>query len=582
MNELTNSKYRTWINRGAVLLLFLGLSILFTSVFYLNGRLGIDSDGSFHFSRAEEIYRNLKEGSFFTFIATHTFHNSGAGSFLFYPSIFLYPWALLRFIFDPLRAYYVWYGSFMFLTLSLSYYAMFNFSKRRIRAVIFAVFYTISVYHLYLGLKNYVIGEFIAYTFVPLAMYGFYEVVFGNAKKWPVLGIGVALLLYSHLLSSVMAVAIMAMIFVVSLICGIFPNKDRWIALVKSVVLAILLSAWVLYPFITDFLKSSLAAPGPGFNFQYTMQDLWVASLENGATNRGIGIALIVAALIGWYFVKKNKQERILYGLGIAFMVLSTSLFPYSILQRIDKLISLQVIQFPYRFTTYSSFFLAIVLSFIVTQLFDNKKYYQKVITLFGVLSVAGILYFNSVTFMIDRISNSDPNVMLRENDDRFAVVPQGAVLDKKNYDILFDYLILYGETDYYPKQSFGNNNIITNENAQSIVFHQAKINQKVVELTPDVAPNAITYRVKIEKSGSLDLPVIAYPSTRVYVNGKNVSHGTSKRGTVKLNLKEGKYTITTKYEMNKFYYVLVILAILSWIVLLIFGIKRVVYTVRK
>ncbi|EAK3904361.1 hypothetical protein CW563_09815, partial [Campylobacter jejuni] len=77
----------------------------------------------------------------------------------------------------------------MFLTLSLSYYAMFNFSKRRIRAVIFAVFYTISVYHLYLGLKNYVIGEFIAYTFVPLAMYGFYEVVFGNAKKWPVLGI---------------------------------------------------------------------------------------------------------------------------------------------------------------------------------------------------------------------------------------------------------------------------------------------------------------------------------------------------------------------------------------------------------
>lgn len=315
MNELTNSKYRTWINRGAVLLLFLGLSILFTSVFYLNGRLGIDSDGSFHFSRAEEIYRNLKEGSFFTFIATHTFHNSGAGSFLFYPSIFLYPWALLRFIFDPLRAYYVWYGSFMFLTLSLSYYAMFNFSRRRIRAVIFAVFYTISVYHLYLGLKNYVIGEFIAYTFVPLAMYGFYEVVFGNAKKWPVLGIGVALLLYSHLLSSVMAVAIMAMIFVVSLICGIFPNKDRWIALVKSVVLAILLSAWVLYPFITDFLKSSLAAPGPGFNFQYTMQDLWVASLENGATNRGIGIALIVAALIGWYFVKKNKQERILYGL---------------------------------------------------------------------------------------------------------------------------------------------------------------------------------------------------------------------------------------------------------------------------
>ena len=71
---------------------------------------------------------------------------------------------------------------------------------------------------------------------------------------------------------------------------------------------------------------------------------------------------------------------------------------------------------------------------------------------------------------MIDRISDPDPNVMLRETDDRFATVPQGAVLDHANYKLLFDYLVLYGETDYYPKRSFANNYITTNPAAQSII----------------------------------------------------------------------------------------------------------------
>ncbi len=575
MDESTRKRRDLWIRKILVVGLFIGLSILFTITFYINGRLGIDSNGSFHFSRVEEIYRNLKEGSFFTFIATHTFHNSGVGSFLFYPSVFIYPWATLRFIFDPLRAFYVWYGLVMFLTMAIAYYVMFKFSKRRIRAIIFAIFYAISAYHLYLGLRNYVIGEFIAYTFVPLVMYGFYEVVFGDAKKWPLLSMGVALLLYSHLLSTVMAVAIMAVIFIISLICGRIPDKVRWSALAKSVGLALLLSAWMIYPFITDYLKSDLGTPLPGFSFQYTMQEFWAASLENSATNRGIGIALLIAALFGWYFVKSDRRERIIYALGLTFIVLSTSLFPYSVLQRVESLSFLQVIQFPYRFSVYSSFFLAIVLSLMVTRLFDNKKKYQRIVTLLGVVSVASLLYFNSVTLMIDRISDPDPNVMLRETDDRFATVPQGAVLDHANYKLLFDYLVLYGETDYYPKQSFANNYITTNPAAQSIILHHVKVGEKVIEKTPVVAPNEITYQVALKKKATVDLPVIVYPGTKVYVNGKNVSHETSKRGTVMLNLNQGTYKITTRYEMSKIYYSMLFIALLSWGGLAIVGVRK-------
>ena len=162
-----------------------------------------------------------------------------------------------------------------------------------------------------------------------------------------------------------------------------------------------------------------------------------------------------------------------------------------------------------------------------------------------------------------------------RETDDRFATVPQGAVLDHANYKLLFDYLVLYGETDYYPKQSFANNYITTNPAAQSIILHHVKVGEKVIEKTPVVAPNEITYQVALKKKATVDLPVIVYPGTKVYVNGKNVSRETSKRGTVMLNLNQGTYKITTRYEMNKIYYSMLFIALLSWGGLAIVGVRK-------
>lgn len=89
------------------------------------------------------------------------------------------------------------------------------------------------------------------------------------------------------------------------------------------------------------------------------------------------------------------------------------------------------------------------------------------------------------------------------------------------------------------------------------------------------VAPNEITYQVTLKQKATVDIPVIVYPGTTVYVNGKNVSHGTSKRGTVMLKLNQGTYKITTKYEMSKVYYGALFVALLSWSVLAIIGVRK-------
>lgn len=567
---------KTWGKKISIYALFVFLSIFYVFFLYKTQKLGIDSDGSFHFSRVEEIYQNLKAGELFTFIATHTFHNSGVGSFLFYPTIFLYPWAFLRFFLDPIASFYVWYGLFMFLTLSIAYYSMYGFSRSRLRAVMFALFYTIASYHIYLGVRNYVLGEFIAYTFIPLALYGYYEVIWGNAKKWPLLGIGVTLLLYSHLISVVITVMLMFVLLIFKLIVDIRFPKVRWMALFKSASLALLLSAWVIYPFFTDFMHTKLGTPSFGFAFLYSMQDLWVASLENHATNRGVGIVFLVAIIGGWYFVKDKKQEFWIYILGSTFLVLSTSLFPYTELARIDSLFFLGMIQFPYRFLTYATLFMAVTLSLILERIFKKFKAHRRILFV-CMLGMVMCLYVQTLTPVLDRIYDATPEMRLKKGD-LLEPVPAGSILDKNNYYDMYTYRVLYGETDYYPKVSFDGNvttpdsklqKMILNR-SQSIMLHKVKIENKDITLAPFIAPNELGYRIKLQKATVVDLPVVNYPSERVYINGKRSSYSVSDRGTVQVKLEQGENRVRVCYVMNKMYYILFGIAVMMWLIVII------------
>lgn len=108
-----------------------------------------------------------------TYIATSTFGNVGTGSFLFYPTVFLYPWAVFRLFVSPITAYMMFLTLFFFATLCVSYFCMLRFSEKKLRSIIFAIIYTIDPYHLYLGITNNVLREFIAYTFLPIVFLHF-------------------------------------------------------------------------------------------------------------------------------------------------------------------------------------------------------------------------------------------------------------------------------------------------------------------------------------------------------------------------------------------------------------------------
>ncbi|MYY52687.1 hypothetical protein [Ligilactobacillus salivarius] len=140
---MSDSKWKN-VRINILIMLFFGIfSFLLTFVFIKLGTIVLSADGSFHFSRIEELYDNFRNGKL-TFIASHTFSSTGVGTFLFYPSVLLYPWIILRLILSPVTSFYVWYGLMLFVTMYIAYYSMWLFEKDRVRAIIynFSISYT--------------------------------------------------------------------------------------------------------------------------------------------------------------------------------------------------------------------------------------------------------------------------------------------------------------------------------------------------------------------------------------------------------------------------------------------------------
>ena len=116
---MSDSKWKN-VRINILIMLFFGLfSFLLTLVFIKLGTIVLSADGSFHFSRIEELYDNFRNGKL-TFIASHTFSSTGVGTFLFYPSVLLYPWIILRLILSPVTSFYVWYGLMLFITMYIA------------------------------------------------------------------------------------------------------------------------------------------------------------------------------------------------------------------------------------------------------------------------------------------------------------------------------------------------------------------------------------------------------------------------------------------------------------------------------
>lgn len=546
------------------LLLILIFTVIMIIPFFLVGQLGVHSDWSFHAARVQQIYLNLKQGRLFTYIGTNTFSQIGSGNFLFYPYVFLYPWALLKFIFAPITAYLVYAWLILLATGLIAFFCMQSFSKGNTKqSLLFALIYLIAPYHLYLLFSNYVLGEAIAYTFIPIVLLGMYRLLYD--KKWVMLAIGMTLMAYSHYVSMFISVEVCLLM----LICYWVTNKEirlkEFVDLAKAIVLFLLLSLWQFIPLITDYVHQDLVRPSSGFMLVQSAGDFVTSAINNDALNQGgIGILLLIALVFGWKLIEKNSKYMWAYVLGVLLTWMITSAFPWQYFAKTP----LSIIQFPYRYTSFVIVFLAIVLSKILVQVkfsgINNDFIFG------GLLLIFIFLYAGSIYSDIFRNKNSDGNVQvltsvrrgkyksLRDSTD------SPIIITNQTYNKQFSYGALYGETDYMPGKAF--------ENKNSILNRITYVDGKKTKLYQTGNANVINYYLSVDKKTLVDLPTLRYKNTVALVNNKKVSVESSTRNTVLVTVPRGKHIkISVLYSPSKLLVVTEIISALTWLVLVFY-----------
>ncbi|MCP9312306.1 hypothetical protein KBX31_03195 [Liquorilactobacillus satsumensis] len=550
-----------------MIFLFLVTSFLMVIWFLKVDRLYGANDFSFHASRVQQIFENLRRGSFFTFIATDSFQKTGVGTFLFYPSLFLYPWAFLMLHFSAIHAFYLWYFLFTFVTFLISYFCMLNFSKSPLKSVIFSFLYVVCPYRLYTG--QWVLGEFLVSTFLPLVFLGFYAIIKGDYKKWPLLSIGLSLVAYNHILSVFLLLEILTVLFVCKIIFGSGLALKRVLYLGMSALLTLLLVLPVLIPFLSDFVGKGISSTYRSITMLPDASVVFQDSLSNHVIGSSIGTIFLITLLIGWYFIKLDDDQKIFYWVGVGCTLIATSIFPW---KSFNNTI-LATVQLSFRYLMYSSFFLALTATTIIAHLsssytFHKFKSFSIYLFSFIFMLLSLLLFYGSTSGICATISTYNPHNSLQKAPQGHPQPIQPAVqLDQKNYHYQFDYSVLFGETDYYPNKAL--------KHKDSIINNLTYIDKKKVHLPVFSSANQLTYKLNLSKKAQVDLPVLAYSQTYLKVNGKSSHYSISNRGTVTKSLSKGFYKLSVGYRPPFLYYLGLTITLCTWLLMTIFFIFK-------
>lgn len=411
-------------NKKIVDILKLLIAILGISIFaiypYLNNRIFYAHDLPYHLNRIISIAENVKNGDFLSLIHSRVLNNLGYANGIFYPQLFMYLPAIIMLItgIHVLTVYKLFLIIITFFTFLSMYYCVKNIFRQKSIAFLSGLLYIFSLYRLTNIYVRGAMGELLAFIFIPIIIYGLYEILFADNKKWWIIVFGIAGLAYSHLLSFVFIIPLIVLICILN-IDKIFKDKK----ILKNLCLAAFVSILITIAFFGPMLEQKISyrfhidnntvdSPQELENRANSLSMTFSSKVIGGyATNssedagcmsEGIGIILIICA--GIFILRKNlnyKENRFeiqLYIIGLITWLATTKLFPW------DKLNYINIIQFPFRLNVFPCVIFSIVGANSIYEIFNHKTEIIKVICIFIILFNSYILdetdiNFNSVRF---------------------------------------------------------------------------------------------------------------------------------------------------------------------------------------
>lgn len=521
-------------------------------------------DTFFHTQRIWSIKNALLEGQIPVRIYSEIYEGYGYGAPLYYPDIFLYFPAVLCIVGVPLA---ISYNVFLILvniaTLFIAYYSYSRIAKSKQIGVLAAVFYTLSTYRFLDLYTRGAVGELLALTFCPLILCGLTLLKRGEYDKWWVVMLGYTGILQSHILSFVM-LAVMGVLYAL-VHFKYFLNIKSIISVMKAGSLWLVLNLWFLLP----FLKEMQALPVWGTpNFWSTgaevvqLFDVFLNSvigtevfggpIENSIPKTpGVllifSAVLLLLAMILYRDKMQGEGKRILGCLlpGILATLMVTNVFPWELVRRIPGLRGFfPKFQFMWRFNVLAILFLSLAAAYGFYYFFVKKAANRsRALVLVSIIPcLFSLIFTNQFAKQAGQFENEE--VMQNGYMDMMYLAP--------GFDFIRDGVI----------ESNLEEVLCTN------VVHDGSGFSCQLQYETDAVQEDDAY---------VDVPLTYYTGYRAYLDGASVDTTCSAKGIVRVLLpmeSSGGY-LEVGYEDGIWVKVANIVSLLSWIVLLSYGIGR-------
>lgn len=174
-----------------------------------------------HFNRLVVLMEALKDGSFPYYMDYHIMDSYGYLIKGFYSDFLLIPFAIIGNLSSATTAYLSIIFISTFCCGIWMHIAIKKITKNNYIALLTSLLFTFCTYRVFDIYIRGALGEILSFTFIPLIIWGSYEIIKGDYKKWYIFTVGISLLLYSHLISTVLTSCVIGVFYLLNF-------KDLW------------------------------------------------------------------------------------------------------------------------------------------------------------------------------------------------------------------------------------------------------------------------------------------------------------------------------------------------------------------
>ena len=358
--------------RAAKLVLLLAAAA-FASIPSLAENTRGSTDTVFHAARIFNLADAIRKGQCFVRLGGYSYNGYGAVTSVFYPGLFLYPFAVLVLLGVSITyALQIYLIAMHLLTAFASYYS----AKRMLRddqaALCASILYTCADFRIFQGYAEPRIGVAAVMAVFPFFLLGLWYVLFDDRTKWPWLTMGAFLISQNHLLSAGIYAAFAGVVGLIAL--PRLVREKRILSVLIAVVCTVLLCLPQLVPFFTYRADGVTTMPN-GWLPQKTA--LEVAELFSDSRNIGMLLPACAAVFLAelsfaWENGREERQMAVWFAVALLFAWSSTVHFPWNYLSVLTHGAT-DILQFPMRMLQVTIPLIALCGGYAIPRIFKGK-----------------------------------------------------------------------------------------------------------------------------------------------------------------------------------------------------------------